>query len=436
MASSQAAGIGAFARLLRQNRNFRWAWIGQVISEIGDNYNNIAVMALTLQVTGSGLAVATIFLARAVPMMFAGPVAGVLLDRMDRRTIMIASDLVRAVVAGLFIFGVPEGRTWLLYVLSGLLMFASPFFTAGRSAIMPTIATEGELQTANALTQMTRWTSQSIGSFLGGAWIAGFGFELAFVANAASFVLSAACIVQLRLPPGIAPTRAAIANVKPWRDYKAGLSYMWATPLVFGIVLTYVGWATGGGAAQVLFSLFGENVFHRGPVGIGLLWGITGVALVFGAIFAHWLKPRISFERYKLTISISYLIHGAGYVMFALAPTFAWAMWWISVSRFTMGVSNVLSTGHLYQHVSNEYRGRVWATLESWTWTTMMISIAIAGVASEYVSPRTVGFWSGIASSTTGIWWAWANWSGKLPEPVKIEPVKEEDEACNLLAGK
>lgn len=416
MASGEIAGVAAFTRLLRENRNFRWAWIGQVISEIGDNYNNIAVMALTLEVTGSGLAVALIFLARAFPMMIAGPLAGVLLDRMDRRKIMIASDLVRALVAALFIFGVPQGRTWVLYVLSALLMFASPFFTAGRSAIMPAIASEDELHTANALTQMTRWTSQSIGSFLGGAWIAGFGYELAFVANAASFLLSAACIAQLRLPAGTTPSRTAIASVKPWRDYRAGLDYIWANPLIFGIVLTYVGWATGGGAAQVLFSLFGENVFHRGPAGIGLLWGITGIALVVGAIAAHWLRPRLSFERYKLTISIAYLIHGGGYVMFALSPTFTWAMLWISISRIAMGVSNVLSTSYLLDHVTNDFRGRVWATLESWTWTTMMVSISIAGVASEYVSPRTIGFWSGIASSTTGIWWAWANWKGKLPE--------------------
>ena len=436
MASGETAGVTAFLRLLRENRNFRWAWIGQIISEVGDNYNNIAVMALTLQVTGSGLAVALIFLARALPMMVAGPIAGVLLDRMDRRKIMIASDLVRAVVAFLFIFGVPQGRTWLLYVLSALLMFASPFFTAGRSAIMPTIASEDELHTANALTQMTRWTSQSIGSFLGGAWIAGFGYELAFVANAASFILSAACIGQLRLPAGATPSRAAIASVKPWRDYRAGLSYIWATPLLFGIVLTYVGWATGGGAAQVLFSLFGENVFQRGPAGIGLLWGITGIALVCGAICAHGLRARLSFANYKHTISIAYLIHGAGYVMFALSPTFAWAMLWISVSRVAMGVSNVLNTSYLHHHVSNEFRGRVWATLESWTWTTMMISISIAGVASEYRSPRTIGFWAGIASSTTGIWWAWANWAGKLPEPAETESTDEDTDACNLLEGK
>ena len=419
MAGSQTAGeVISFTGLLRSNRNYRFTWFGQVVSEVGDNYNNIAVFALALANTGSGLVVAGILIARAIPMMLAGPLAGVLLDRMDRRKIMIASDLVRAVIAVAFVFGIPAGRTWLLYVLSAMLMFASPFFTAGRSAILPAIATEGELHTANSLTQMTRWTAQTVGSFLGGAWIAGFGYEVAFLLNALSFVASAWCIWKLRLPEGLAPTRAAMSTVKPWGDYTAGLRYMWATPLIFGIGLISVGWATGGGAAQILFSVFGETVFHGGPAGIGLLWGMAGVGLVAGAVVAHRIAPMLKFERYKHVISVAYLIHGGSYVLFALSPTFGWALFWIGMSRAAMGVSNVLNTGQLLRHVSNDYRGRVFATIESWSWTTMMVSMAIAGVASEYVSPRVIGTWAGVLSSSTALWWAWANASRKLPEPA------------------
>ena len=115
MASSQTAGeVTSFTGLLRSNRNYRFTWIGQVVSEVGDNYNNVAVFALAMANTGSGLVVAGILIARAIPMMLAGPLAGVLLDRMDRRKIMIASDLVRAVIAIAFVFGIPAGRTWLL----------------------------------------------------------------------------------------------------------------------------------------------------------------------------------------------------------------------------------------------------------------------------------------------------------------------------------
>jgi MFS family permease len=142
------------------------------------------------------------------------------------------------------------------------------------------------------------------------------------------------------------------------------------------------------------------------------------VGLVAGALVAHRIAPRLTYEAYKRTISIAYLIHGGSYVLFALSPTFAWALVWIAMSRAAMGVSNVLNTSQLLRHVSNEYRGRVFATTESWSWTTMLVSMALAGVASEYVSPRVIGVWAGVFSSSTAIWWAWANWSGKLPEPA------------------
>ncbi len=106
---------GGFLSLLRANRNYRFAWVGQIVSEAGDNFNNVAVFSLALANTHSGLVVAAILLSRAASMLPAGPIAGVLLDRMDRRRIMLLSDLVRAVIALCFIFAIPLGRTWLLY---------------------------------------------------------------------------------------------------------------------------------------------------------------------------------------------------------------------------------------------------------------------------------------------------------------------------------
>src|SRR6185295_9012354 len=117
--------------LLRQNPNYRYTWMAQVVSEIGDYFNNIAVFALVMEKSGSGMVVSGVMLARAVPAVLAGPVAGVLLDRLDRRQIMIASDLIRALIALGFLFTINQPRPWLLYLLSGALMFASPFFSAG-----------------------------------------------------------------------------------------------------------------------------------------------------------------------------------------------------------------------------------------------------------------------------------------------------------------
>src|SRR5436189_654120 len=111
------------AALLRGNPNYRYTWMAQVVSEIGDYFNNIAVFALVMEKSGSGLVVTGVMLARAIPAVLAGPVAGVLLDRLDRRQIMIASDLVRALIALVFVLTVTQPRPWLLYVLSAALMF-------------------------------------------------------------------------------------------------------------------------------------------------------------------------------------------------------------------------------------------------------------------------------------------------------------------------
>ena len=191
--------MNAFVSLLRSNRNYRNLWMGQVVSEIGDHFNNIAVFSLAVATTKSGLVVSGVLLARAIPAALAGPLAGVTLDRFDRKRIMIASDLIRAVVALGFILTVKGHTTWLLYALSALLMVASPFFTSGRSSILPSIATKEELHTANSLTQTTQWTTLAAGAFLGGI-MAQFGYPLAFLFNSLSFVFSALCISRLFLP--------------------------------------------------------------------------------------------------------------------------------------------------------------------------------------------------------------------------------------------
>src|SRR5437016_6821533 len=105
------------ATLLRRNRNYRYTWMAQVVSEIGDYFNNIAVFALVMEKSGSGLVVSGVMLSRAIPAVIAGPLAGVLLDRLDRKRIMIASDLIRAAVALCFLFTIHQPHAWLLYLL-------------------------------------------------------------------------------------------------------------------------------------------------------------------------------------------------------------------------------------------------------------------------------------------------------------------------------
>jgi MFS family permease len=421
-----------FVRLLRDNPNYRYTWMGQVVSEIGDHFNNIAVFSLALQVTRSGLVVSGVMLSRAIPAVLAGPIAGVLLDRMDRKRVMIASDLVRAGVALGFLLTLYYRDTWLLYLLSGLLMFASPFFTSGRSAILPRIASREELHTANSLTQTTQWTTLTIGTVAAGLSVTHLGYEWAFFLNAISFLFSAWSISRLHVAEGhFRPGRKSLTEtdvVRPWHEYAEGLRYMRSNPLIFGIALLGIGWASGGGAAQILFSLFGELVFNRGAAGIGIVWGCAGVGLIVGGTLAHWMGTRISFTGYKRTIVVCYLVHGGTYIIFSQMKSWAGALVFIALSRAAVAVSSVLNFSQLLQHVSDEYRGRVFSTIESMVWSTMMLSMMAAGIASQHYDPRVIGAWAGAVSSLTAVYWLWADGTGRLPEPARsgVEPDEVE----------
>jgi MFS family permease len=410
-----------FTRLLARNRNYRWLWSGQIVSEVGDHFNNIAVLSLAIQMTHSGKVIAALMLSRAIPAVLAGPLAGVLLDRFDRQRIMIASDLIRGFIALGFIAAVAYQQIWLLYLLSALLMLASPFFTSGRSAILPSLATEEELHTANSLTQTTGWLTLAVGAYFGGTSAAKFGYQVAFIFNSLSFFFSAFCIARLQSAHGHFRAHRSLNETqvaRPWHEYREGLGYMVRTPLILGIGLIAVGWASGGGAAQVLFTLFSEIVFKRGAEGLGQLWGIAGVGLLIGGAIGNHLGKTLSFNAYKRTVFICYLLHGGTYVIFSQMGQWGWALFFMSMSRASVAVSSLLNWSTLLRHVDDRYRGRVFATIETMNWSTMMLSMLAAGTASQYVDIRTIGAASGLLSSSTAIFWAWANWTGKLPEPA------------------
>ena len=114
--------------------------------------------------------------------------------------------------------------------------------------------------------------------------------------NSLSFLISAVCISRLFLPGnGFRPARSALTEaevVRPWHEHREGLQYMRSVPLILGLLMVNIGWATGGGAAQILFAVFGELVFNRGPAGLGMIQGSAGVGLLCGGLLAHSIGRR------------------------------------------------------------------------------------------------------------------------------------------------
>ncbi|MBA3248012.1 MAG: MFS transporter, partial [Pyrinomonadaceae bacterium] len=174
-----ATGQTGYVALLRENRGFRLLWLGQVVSQLGDWFNTIAVYTLVLNLTGSGRAVGLVLVARFLPTVVIGPLAGVVADRYSRRRIMIISDVVRAVIVLGFLFIRRPDQVWIIYALTVLQLAASTFFEPAKSAVIPSLVAERDLVTANAISSVT-WSSMlTLGAALGGFVTGWFGTDVA-----------------------------------------------------------------------------------------------------------------------------------------------------------------------------------------------------------------------------------------------------------------
>jgi MFS family permease len=144
------------------------------------------------------------------------------------------------------------------------------------------------------------------------------------------------------------------------------------------------------------------------------------MGLLAGGTIGHYVGKWISFEGYKRLVSIGFIIHGGAYVIFSQMQSFGAALFFIALSRVGIAVCSVLNISQMLRHVPDEFRGRVFSTAESLQWATMMVSMAMAGAASQYYGPRSIALVAGILTSTTAIFWGWANLAGKLPEPEAL----------------
>jgi predicted MFS family arabinose efflux permease len=133
------------------------------------------------------------------------------------------------------------------------------------------------------------------------------------------------------------------------------------------------------------------------------------------------LGRRVDFNGYKHSVSISYLVHGGAYVLFSVATEYWAALLFMLLSRVGMAVTSVLNYGQLLRHTPDEFRGRVFATMETVRFPVMVVSMALAGLASEYWSPRAIGVVAGMLGALTAVCWAWANWRGHLREPAEAQ---------------
>jgi len=442
----------SYSDLLKGNKNFRRLWAGQVISELGTWFSFIAELGLVRMLSGSPLMTTALLVARLLPFLIAAPLAGVFADRRSRKQIMIAADLIRAVIAVLYVVAGMIGSPWMVVGCSAAMASLSMFFEAAKNASIPNLVTSRELLTANVLMFSTRFLQYTVGSAIGGLTAAQFGYNTAFIANAVSFIASALFIMPI--PAGATrqkqdetetqaqiadPMSAEAAAITPiggseqpigktkvdfFSDLREGLRYIWRTPFVRAVILVNIGWGTGGGMTTILFDRIGGHVFaqgsDRGDWYVAALFTAGGAGVFVGMMLTRRVGLWISHEwRAGLFIGWSLLVHGLLFSMAGLMPTLASMAVWVAMSRLVLGAEFGFQETLMMRILPDDYRGRVFTTDRSLELATMAISTIITGWLLTWFSARSLMIASGLLSASPGLVWLLALWFARFRVPAR-----------------
>ena len=189
--ATSSSSLGSYATLVRTNRNFRYIWFGEIVSLLGDWFNLIASATLIGTLTNSGVALGGLFVVRMLAPFLVSSFGGVVVDRYNRKHILIITDLIRGIVVLGFLFIRDPSHVPFIYILTAIQLGISGIFFPARNAIFPDIVARHELGTANALSSSTWSTMLALGTALGGFVAGGLGLQTDYAMDAATFFLSA-----------------------------------------------------------------------------------------------------------------------------------------------------------------------------------------------------------------------------------------------------
>jgi len=416
--------------LVQTNRNFRFLWIGQVVSLLGDWFNLIASAALISHLTRSGLAVGSLFVVRMLAPFLVSPLAGVLADRYNRKTLLIVADILRGIVVlGFLLVQTPE-QVWLLYVITAIQLAFSGVFFPARNAIIPNIVSRSELGAANAISTTTWSVMLSLGAAIGGLVAGQWGIYPAFVVDSISFFLSAYFISHVQYTheaEGESELAGASQQISAaLRQYVDGLKYLKDHTDIFTITLHKSAVSLiSSGAFQVIQVTLAQQVFvmgENGSTSLGLLYAIAGIGTGVGPILARVFTGDRD-RPLRMAITISYLLGVIGLALTAPLASFALVLFGTFVRMLGGGINWTFSTQLLLEWVPDKVRGRVFSS----EFAMFTLANAISSAAGGWLLDNTnlgisgIIWWMAFLMAVPGtLWFTWTRF-GKLSAKVTEE---------------
>lgn len=410
--------MARYLRLVRENPSFTRLYVAQLISFAGDWFATVALLGLVLELTGSAALAALVLVLQTGAFAVASPIAGVIADRFDRRTLLVAADIARVPIALAFLLVRGPETLWLAFLAIALLAVGAALFEPTSSASLPNLVDADRLPEANVLVGSAWGTMLAVGAGLGGVVAATLGRDAAFVVNAASFAVSASLIVGIGRPmqQPRPPAPGGRVGLRSFGDsVVTAIGFARRSRLVASLLLSKTTFGVGTGVVLML-AVFGRNVFAAGDAGIGLLFAARGLGALIGPFVARSVVGTED-RGLLLGISGSLLIVIVCYSLFPVAPSLPLAALLVFGAHLGGGAQWMLSTYGLQRSTPDEIRGRLFSFDYGLVTLAIALSTTLAGVLADALPPR-FAVWSMVALvAVAGTAWLWFSGGARTSGP-------------------
>ena len=391
----------AYLDLLRREQDFRRAYLAQLIALGGDWFAVIPLLILLPELTGTGLYGALVLATDTLVFALVAPYAGTVVDRLDRRRVLVVSNAVAGVAALLLVLVRSESTAWIALLAIGIVASAKAFSQPASTAALPNLVEPEDLALASVLNGASWGIMLAVGAALGGIVAGTLGTTVCFVLDAALLLGASALTASTTRPfsdPSVPPRERRPARV----DLAEALTYARRERRVLALITCKSGPAFGNGALS-LFPLYGAVAFGLGPLGIGLMYSARGV----GALIGPLLLRRRATDPASLygVLAGSMAVFGVSYLLLGVTEWFWAVLVLLAVAHAGGGANWILSTYGLQTVVPDELRGRVFSA--DYTLATLIIAGSQVGfgLLSEFVPARELlALAGGLVLVYAGLW--------------------------------
>ncbi|MEW6226782.1 MAG: MFS transporter [Bacillota bacterium] len=370
--ASKRAGYGA---VLRDSRFVR-LWIGQSISNFGDALTRVALLVLVAEATRSAAAISAVSAVQIVPMVAFGPFIGVLVDRWNRKAVMIASDVLRGVIMLGVVFA---PNLWTVYALAFLSATASLFFMPARTAVVPEIVGKENYISATALAQVTYQAITLIGPAAAGAIAGLFGTRSAFLTDSITFFLSAFFTLTVRCPAiPVARERLTVGGF--FKSFRQGIEFLAGNRVLRYLVVVFIIAVSALGFVTVLGPDYYLNILRMKPQAFGTLQSIQAIGMLVGAALVGQYAAKLGRGRAILT---GLAMMGAWSLAFVAKPGYLFLAPWGLLVGLALSTIQVPLSAVFVERTAVELRGRVFSVTNSLMNVSSLVGLGFGGVVAR-----------------------------------------------------